>query len=79
MSACFSLGFRLLQDLTEIYQDDRREGEKSTLKMVSKFRKMPTCLSVEGYLGCDLKLAVQLKNIRRKFKVLTAYTKAIRL
>ena len=35
VSACFSLGFRLLQNLTEIYQDDKGEEEKNTLTKVS--------------------------------------------
>lgn len=35
ISACFSLGFHLLQDLTEIYQDDKGEGEKNTITKVS--------------------------------------------
>lgn len=47
-----------------------------------EFRKITACfccMSVERCLGCDLNLAVQLKNIRRKLQVLIAYTKAIRL
>lgn len=36
-SACFSSGFYLLQNLTEIYQDGKGEGEKNTLAKVSDY------------------------------------------
>lgn len=39
VSACFSLGFRVLQNLTERYQDDKGKGKKNSLT------KVPDCLS----------------------------------
>lgn len=62
----------------------RGGGEKHPCKGLGLFesRKITPrfcCLSMESYLGCDLKLAMQLKNVRRKLRLLIARTKAIRL
>lgn len=62
----------------------RGGGEKHPCKSLGLFesRKITPhfcCLSVESYFGYDLKLAMQLKNVRRKLHLLIARTKAMRL
>lgn len=81
VSACFSLGFDLLQAPSGWQRGGGEEHPRKGLQLF-EFRKITACfhcLSVERYLGCDRKLSMELKNVRRKLQVLIAYSKAIRL